>query len=96
MCPEYESNTQSFYFLVFNFRKNYLKYRFYQTSIDTHTPTEQKALTAASKLYFASSCPEESCPFKVKGHVPPQIFEPSGFLYVASKRKKKQIGIFYI
>ncbi len=23
--------------------------------------------------------PEASCPFKVRGHVPPQIFEPSGF-----------------
>ncbi len=31
---------------------------------------------------------EASCPLKLRGHVPPQIFEPSGFLMQLPKDKK--------
>ncbi len=37
---------------------------------------------------------EASCPLKLKGHVPPQIFEPSGFLIQLPKDKKEPKHIF--
>ncbi len=39
---------------------------------------------------------EASCPFKVRGHVPPQIFEPFGFWMQLPKDKKNSRIIFSI
>ncbi len=40
--------------------------------------------------------PEASCPFKVRGHVSPQIFEPSGFWKQLPKDKKLPNNICYM
>ncbi len=51
--------------------------------------------TSSRRKYLKNPRPEASCPFKVRRHVPPQIFEPSGFWMQLPKDKKEQIHIFY-
>ncbi len=52
-------------------KKGYLNLK-----IENRMPTHR---TNIRIIEYSGPALEASCPFKVRGHVPPQIFEPSGF-----------------